>query len=209
MRQFFHPAANTVAKVSIVGLALGAGLLYFGLYQTYNSSYRTGRDVAVEQKVPFSHFHHVKGLGIDCRYCHTSVEEGPFAGIPPTKTCFGCHQQIWKDAPMLEPVRASYKTGKPLVWARVHNLGDFVYFNHQIHVAKGIGCASCHGRVDEMPLMRQKETLFMQWCLDCHRDPSAHVRPKDQIFNMDWEPPADYDPGKVAPAPTNCSTCHR
>ncbi len=129
-------------------------------------------------------------MGIDCRYCHTSVEESAFANIPPTKTCMNCHSQIWATAPILEPVRASFRDNKPLQWTRVHDLPDFVYFNHSIHVAKGVGCATCHGRVDQMPLMYQKATLQMQWCLDCHRNPAKYVRPKDQVFNMAWERPA-------------------
>ena len=133
-------------------------------------------------------------MGIDCRYCHTSVEESAFANIPPTKTCMNCHSQIWANAPILEPVRASFRDNKPLRWTRVHDLPDFVYFNHSIHVKQGVGCATCHGPVDQMPLMYQQATLQMDWCLDCHRDPAKYVRPRDQVFNMAWERPAD-DPG--------------
>ncbi len=158
-------------------------------------------------------------MGIDCRYCHTTVEESAFANIPPTKTCMNCHSQIWTNAPILEPVRASFRENKPLEWNRVHDLPDFVYFNHSIHVAKGVGCATCHGPVDRMPLMYQENSLQMRWCLECHRNPAKYVRPKDQVFNMAYERPAD-DPGlgerlvkeyKIAGANqlTSCSTCHR
>jgi hypothetical protein len=134
--------------------------------------------------VPFSHEHHVSGLGLDCRYCHLSVEKSAFAGIPPTQICMGCHSQIWKDSPMLEPVRASYRTGKPLEWTRVHDLPDFVYFNHSIHIAKGVGCESCHGRVDQMPLMRKVKTLQMEFCLECHREPQDFLRERDEVFRF-------------------------
>src|SRR5262249_50976839 len=135
--------------------------------------------------------HHVAGLGIDCRYCHTSVEKSSFAGIPPTKTCMNCHSEIWAYSPMLRTVRESYRSGKSIPWNRVHNLADFVYFDHSIHVNKGIGCVSCHGRVDEMPLTWKANTLHMEWCLECHRRPEEHIRPRDKIFDMHWEPPED------------------
>ena len=154
-------------------------------------SFYTNQDVFVEQPIQFSHAHHVGGIGIDCRYCHTSVEESAFANIPPTKTCMNCHSQIWTNAPILEPVRASFRDNTPLQWTRVHDLPDFVYFNHSIHVRKGVGCATCHGRVDKMPLMYQDAPLTMKWCLDCHRNPAKYVRPRDQVFNMAWERPAD------------------
>ena len=153
--------------------------------------------------------------GVDCRYCHTSVEKSAFAGLPPTATCMNCHKQIWKDSPMLEPVRESLRTGVPIRWTRVHDLPDFVYFNHSVHIAKGIGCASCHGRVDKMPLMRQDVSLQMEWCLSCHRAPEEHVRPRGEIYNMAWEADdretlgpkliAEYDVQSL----TSCSVCHR
>jgi hypothetical protein len=183
------------------------------------SGYNTNQGVFVEQPIQFSHAHHVGGMGIDCRYCHTSVEESSFANIPPTKTCMNCHSRIWLGAPILEPVRASMADGKPLNWVRVNDLPDFVYFNHSIHVRKGVGCATCHGRVDRMPLVYQEATLMMSWCLDCHRNPAKYVRPRAEVFNMAWERPAD-DPGmgerlvreyKIASVDqlTSCSTCHR
>jgi hypothetical protein len=147
--------------------------------------------VARTQPVPFSHEHHVGGLGIDCRYCHTSVETSAFAGIPPAATCMNCHSQIWSTSSMLEPVRASYRTGKPIVWMRIHELPDYVNFNHSIHVSKGVGCVACHGRVDQMPLTWQAEPLTMQWCLDCHREPEKYVRPREKVFEMDWQGTGD------------------
>jgi hypothetical protein len=171
---------------------------------------------ARQQPVPFSHKHHVADAGIDCRYCHTSVEQAAFAGIPPTKTCMNCHAQLWTEAPMLEPVRESYRTGKPLEWVRVHKLADFVYFDHSIHVKKGVGCVTCHGRVDQMPLVWRVNTLYMEWCLECHRQPERFVRPREQVFNLEWEPPKDQLAlGKKLVAEykiqklTNCSVCHR
>jgi hypothetical protein len=168
--------------------------------------------------VPFSHAHHVGDLGIDCRYCHTSVEDGGFAGIPPAKTCMNCHQQIWAGSEMLAPVRESYQKDEAIRWQRVHNIPGFVYFNHSIHIAKGIGCSTCHGRVDEMPLVWQEHTLLMEWCLECHRHPERHVRPRDQVFNMAWQAPDQQALGKKLvkeyrirqPALlTSCSICHR
>ena len=145
-------------------------------------------DIPFQQPVPFSHKHHVSDDGIDCRYCHTSVEKSSFAGLPPTETCMTCHSQIWTDSPMLAPVRASFATNTPLKWNRVHDLPGYVYFNHSIHVAKGIGCSTCHGRVDQMPLTRKTETLYMKWCLDCHRNPQKYIRPRDKIYDMAWQP---------------------
>ena len=140
----------------------------------------------VEQPIQFSHERHVAGNGIDCRYCHTSVEKAAFAGIPPTKTCMNCHSQIWAQSPYLEPVRASFRNDTSLEWNRVNDLPDFVYFDHSIHVAKGVGCETCHGRVDEMPLVWQAARLQMSWCLDCHRNPVKNVRPKQEVFNLNW-----------------------
>jgi hypothetical protein len=175
--------------------------------------------MAREQPVPFSHAHHVGGLGIDCRYCHTSVEASSFAGIPPTKTCMNCHSQIWSTSPTLEPVRESFRTGNSIMWTRVNDLPDYVYFNHSIHVAKGVGCESCHGRVDRMPLTWQENSLQMTWCLDCHRDPAQHLRPREAITVMGYqpaEPQATLGPKlmkeyevKDARTLTSCNTCHR
>jgi hypothetical protein len=189
------------------------------VYELGTSPWVTRQYVAREQPIQFSHERHVAGNGIDCRYCHTSVEQSRFAGIPPTKTCMNCHSQIWADSPMLEPVRESWRTGRSIEWVRVHKLADFVYFNHSIHVNKGVGCVTCHGRVDEMPLMQKANTLYMSWCLECHRAPERFVRPRQYVFSMDWQPPADQIAlGKKlmkeykiqGPAVlTSCSTCHR
>jgi hypothetical protein len=217
--QIFHRSTNTVAKVSIFGAVFF--IAFFGwIFSTLlRSSYVTGQEIVLKQPVPFSHDHHVAGLGIDCRYCHTSVEVSNSAGMPSSETCMNCHRQIWTNAELLEPVRSSFANNTPIVWQRVHDLPDFVYFNHSVHVAKGIGCASCHGRVDRMPLMFQQASLQMEWCLSCHRDPGKFVRPKDEVFNLEWEPPADKEQAKALQAKlveeyniqslTSCSTCHR
>src|SRR5262245_40849237 len=184
MPQIFHPATNTFSKATIFGGVFLVAAVALAWDRIYRSSYVTEADVIRDQPVPFSHEHHVRGLGIDCRYCHTSVETSAFAGLPATDTCMSCHSQIWKDSPMLAPVRESYRTGKPLKWTRVHDLPDFVYFNHSIHIAKGIGCETCHGRVDRMPLMRRVHTLQMNWCLACHEAPEQFVRGEGEIYNF-------------------------
>jgi hypothetical protein len=180
-------------------------------------------DLIVDQKVPFSHEHHVRGLGIDCRYCHTTVETEAEASVPPTYTCMSCHSQVWNEAPMLAPVRESMAQNKPLEWRKVHDLPDFVYFHHGIHVQKGVGCVECHGRVDQMPLMWKEKSLSMGWCLECHKNPEKFVRPKDEVFNMTWKA-ADEGEGETQASLgaklvqeynipkdrlTNCSVCHR
>jgi hypothetical protein len=178
MAQLFHPSANAIAKASIFGavfVVLGA---LFVTAEIVRSSYWTEQNVAREQPVQFSHEHHVRGLGIDCRYCHTTVENNAFAGMPSTKVCMTCHSQIWTNAPLLEPVRASWREDTPIRWTRVHDLPDFVQFNHGIHVQKGIGCFSCHGDVSGMPLMWKANSLQMEWCLDCHRAPEKYIRPR-------------------------------
>src|SRR5580765_171426 len=191
MSQIFHRSANTIAKVSIFGAVFFIAAL-LGLFDKVNRSpWMTQARVARAQPLQFSHERHVAGNGIDCRYCHTTVETSSFAGIPPTKTCMNCHSQIFSASAFLEPIRDSFRSGRSIEWTRVHDLPDFVYFNHSIHVHKGVGCASCHGRVDEMPLTWQVNSLYMRWCLDCHRDPARHLRPRDQIFNMDYVPPVN------------------
>ena len=219
MSQIFPRSANDIARMSLIGvlavLALGGWLLL----TLMRSSWVTRQDETVEQPVQFSHAHHVGGEGIDCRYCHTSVEKSDFAGIPPTKTCMNCHSVIWSDAPILEPVRASFRDEVPLTWTRVNDLPDFVYFSHRIHVRQGVGCATCHGQVDTMPLMRQAESLQMEWCLSCHREPERYLRPREQVFSMTYQPPADqlelgrrlkeeYNVAGVEHL-TSCSVCHR
>jgi hypothetical protein len=193
------------------------GLGWVG-YTVEKSPYNTDAGIPRNQPVPFSHEHHVRGLGIDCRYCHTSVEDSSFAGIPPTKTCMTCHSQIWSNAEMLRPVRQSWASNQPIQWSRVHNLPDFVYFNHGVHVNKGVGCSTCHGEVDRMPLMWQQASLQMAWCLDCHRAPEQFLRPRDQVFNMHWTAPSNQleegrklveKYGVKTGELTNCSICHR
>src|SRR5579863_1414844 len=191
MAQIFHRSANSLAKVSIVATVLMLGGVLWAAYRMDQGAFITDVDVARDQPVPFSHKHHVSDDGIDCRYCHTSVETSPFAGLPPTETCMSCHSQIWTNAAILEPVRASFRTGESLTWTRVHDLPDFVYFNHSIHVNKGVGCSTCHGRVDEMPLTYKVNTLYMQWCVECHRHPENYVRPREQVFNMAYQAPPD------------------
>jgi hypothetical protein len=194
MAQIFHRSTNELSRITILAaVVLVSGLLWAAL-ELQRSPYVTYAGVAHMQPVPFSHQHHVSGLGIDCRYCHTSVEISGYAGIPPTKTCMNCHAQIWTNAPMLEPVRESFRSGKSLVWTRANDLPDFVYFDHSIHVNKGVGCATCHGPVDRMPLMYNQASLQMEWCLDCHRAPEKYLRPRDQVFNMRYEQPTGVKP---------------
>jgi Cytochrome c7 and related cytochrome c len=230
--QIFHRSANVASRASIYA---GIFTLAFALWACVNlqrSPYVTYAGVARPQPVPFSHEHHVAGLGIDCRYCHTSVETSSFAGIPPTKTCMNCHSQIWTAAPLLEPVRESFRTGKSLVWNRVNDLPDFVYFDHSIHINKGVGCNTCHGPVDRMPLMFNYASLQMEWCIQCHRAPEKNLRPRDQVFNMRYQQPTTDLPVVVDGVSytdqislgkhlvhkynlrgvmdiTSCSTCHR
>ncbi len=219
MAQVFRQRANYLAKASILGGVLFLGVVAGFAFLYARSSYSTMVGIPRNQPVPFSHKHHVGDDGIDCRYCHTSVEVSPFAGIPPTKICMNCHTQIWSDSPMLAPVRDSFRTGKSLEWTRVYNLPGFVYFDHSIHVNKGVGCESCHGRVDEMPLTWRANTLLMEWCLNCHRAPEQYLRPHEFITTMGYTPPEDQlTLGKKlmkeykihdARYMTSCSTCHR
>ena len=219
MSQLFPRPTNIYSRLSILAVIFFALMLGGVVGMLHLSGYNTRQNDFIEQPVQFSHAHHVGGMGIDCRYCHTSVEESSFANIPPTKTCMNCHSQIWAQAPILEPVRASFRDNTPLKWTRVHDLPDFVYFNHAIHVKQGVGCATCHGPVDKMPLMYQYAPLTMQWCLDCHRDPAKFVRPRDEVFNMAWERPSgdpefgarlvkEHNIASVQQL-TSCSTCHR
>ncbi len=219
MAQIFHPSTNTISRLSIYLTLIVIGVLLLVTDRIQRSGYVTSASVVVEQPVQFSHKHHVADDGIDCRYCHTTVEQSAFAGMPPTKTCMNCHSQLFVDSPFLEPVRESFRTGKPIEWNRVHKLADFVYFDHSIHVNKGVGCATCHGRVDQMPLVRQAASLQMEWCLECHRQPERYLRPREEVFNMAYQAPADqnalglelkqqYQIRSVADL-TSCSTCHR
>lgn len=218
MPQVFSPRANGITRLVILAIVLGVAGSAAAAYGFVRSSYSNGVGIAPEQPVPFSHEHHVAGLGIDCRYCHTSVEQAASAGIPPTETCMTCHSQLWTNAEALAPVRISWSTGRPLRWQRVNDVPDFVYFNHSIHVGKGVGCDECHGRVDRMPLMQKAESLSMQWCLDCHRNPAPNLRPRDAVFDPAWTHPDD-DPllgerlvdayGVRVGHMTHCYVCHR
>ena len=217
MAAIFRPSANVFARVVLLGMAgsLAGGLFWWIEWPRTDYARRVGW--TIDQPVPFSHEHHVAGLGIDCRFCHTSVEVSANAGMPPTYTCMTCHSQIWTNADLLEPVRASLASGTPIVWSRVNNLPDYVYFNHSIHIAKGVGCASCHGTVDRMPLMQKAATLTMQFCLNCHRDPGPNLRPASAIYDTEWR----RDAATPSPAAlvaqyhldnrdlTQCSLCHR
>ncbi|MFZ0738218.1 MAG: cytochrome c3 family protein [Candidatus Acidiferrales bacterium] len=216
MSQIFHRSTNLISRLSIYGAAFFVILAGYVLYALSGSPYVTDVNEAREQPVPFSHKHHAGELGIDCRYCHTSVEQSAFAGLPPTQTCMTCHSQIWTNAAMLEPVRASYQSDKSIEWTRVNALPDFVYFNHSIHVAKGIGCTTCHGPIAEMPLTWAAHTLQMSWCLECHRQPEKFVRPKEYVFSTTYQAPANQlelgaklvKENKIKSL-TDCVTCHR
>ena len=217
MAQIFPQSANTLSKVSIIiALVVIAGLGGMAFELGADSSYATTQGIAKTQPIPFSHTHHVGSMGIDCRYCHSTVETSAYANIPPTKTCMNCHSQIWVNSPTLEPVRASYRTDQSIPWVKVHDLPDFVYFNHSIHVKKGVGCETCHGRVDQMALMSQKNNLEMRWCLDCHRHPEQYVRPRKFITTMGYVPDGDQEEiGRKLVQEYHiqkletCYTCHR
>ena len=215
MPQYFSRSANTFARMSILGVVASVVVVLSSSYLIVRSSYETMQNVPREQPVPFSHAHHVGGLGIDCRYCHTTVETSSFANIPPTKICMNCHSQIWASSPTLEPVRESYRSGKSIEWTRVHDLPDYVYFNHSIHVAKGVGCTACHGRIDKMNLVWQAQPLTMEWCLDCHRHPERYVRPREQVFSMEYTPPDQLALGAKLVSEYHiqslitCETCYR
>jgi len=216
--QIFGPSANTIARVVLVAILVVPFILIFLAYEVTRSPYVTGQNITLRQPIPFSHKHHVGDDGIDCRYCHSSVERSAFAGLPPTTTCMTCHSQLFTNAAMLAPVRHSLAQHQPIHWQRVHRLPDYVYFDHSIHVAKGVGCTTCHGAVETMPLMRQAAPLTMDWCLECHRDPVPNLRPKTAVFSTQWTPPKDQrEQGEKLLAQyhidtehlTDCSRCHR
>ena len=194
MAQIFDRSSNSLTRLALI--LFGVILISTGVTLNYlqRSPWVTRQGQRPAQPVPFSHKHHVQGLGLQCQYCHTSVEKSSYAGIPPTKTCMNCHAQIWTNADLLEPVRNSWATNESIVWTKVHDLPDFVYFNHSIHVNKGIGCSTCHGRIDDMPLTYQASTLQMEWCLNCHRNPAKNLRPTSQIYQMAWEGPSNLHP---------------
>lgn len=221
MTQIFRPQSNTLSKLSLIGV----GVILIGLFAIGGplkwSSYFTEVHFMRTQPIQFSHKHHVKGDGIDCRYCHTSVETSATAGMPPSETCMTCHSQIWTNSPLLKQVRESYQKNIPIQWNRINFVPDYVFFNHSIHVNKGVGCASCHGQIDSFPLTMKVRTFYMKDCLSCHRNPEKNLRPKSEIFNLEWQPPSDsqareelgrkllkdyrIDSHRI----TNCYTCHR
>jgi hypothetical protein len=216
MAQIFHRSTNTIARLSIYGAVILVALLGYAVDVVNKTSYVTEVNNARPQPVPFSHKHHVGELGLDCRYCHTSVEVSSSAGMPATETCMTCHSQIWTNSDMLAPVRDSYTDSKPISWTRVNAVPDFVYFNHSIHVAKGVGCTTCHGPVGQMNITWRGETLYMRWCLECHNAPERFLRPRSEVFDAFYQAPTnqlalgrqlmkEYKVQKL----TNCTTCHR
>jgi hypothetical protein len=219
MPQIFHRSTNALARLTIFGGIVVVIAVTWAWAGIIRAPYVDDQFQPQDQPVPFSHQHHVSGLGIDCRYCHTTVEKSPIAGVPPTQICMNCHKQVWADSPTLEPVRASLRENRPIQWARVNNLPDFVYFDHSIHIHKGVGCETCHGRVDQMPLTWKAQALHMEWCLNCHRAPENFLRPREEVFKMGYVPPIPQKelgrqllvsyrvdpPFKL----TNCSICHR
>ena len=219
MAQIFSPTADTWFRAILVAILLGAVATLLIAGGAARSEYVTRVARTPAQPVPFSHKHHAGELGIDCRYCHTSVETSADAGFPATHVCMTCHSQLWTNAAMLAPVRESMANGTPLVWNRVNRLPGYVYFDHHVHVRNGVPCIACHGDVRKMPLLRKAAPLTMRWCLDCHRDPAPHLRPQASVFEADWSPPADRralgerlmrlyrikPPGRL----THCSVCHR
>ncbi len=218
MSQIFGRWTNSTYRLVLIGGILCIlGSVPIG-WVVWHAPWKTQVGKPAEQPVPFSHKHHVSDVGLDCRYCHASVEHAAFASMPPIKTCMTCHSLIWSQSPMLEPIREAWRTGMPVHWKRVTKLPDFVFFNHSIHVQKGIGCDSCHGRVDQMPLTWQAKTMHMRWCLDCHTHPERYVRPRQDVFRLDWHPPANQ--AEIGPLLvkrygidskriTDCITCHR
>jgi hypothetical protein len=209
--QLFTRSANLWARLTlwgVIGAVCAFGATSWALHQ---SDWATGEGRVLAQPVPFSHEHHVRGVGLDCRYCHTTVEEGRFAGVPAAETCMHCHAHVFPDAAYLAPVRESWRSGAPLAWQRVHDLADFTYFDHGAHVQAGVGCETCHGRVDRMALTAQGASLTMDWCVDCHRDPAPHLRPTDAVFDVGWRPAGGEAVAAHADvaADTSCSVCHR
>lgn len=205
---------NTAIRLGLIALALGLVGVPIAAMMYVRTPYITMTGNPVTQPIRFDHRHHVRDDGIDCRYCHLSVETGAMAGLPSTETCLNCHAQIWTTSPLLEPVRQSWFTNEPIPWKRVHVLPEYVYFNHSIHLAKGVGCVTCHGRVDLMAEVAKAEPMTMGWCLDCHRNPTPHLRPKSELTSMSWRPPdAELTAALAAEnkvrSLTHCSTCHR
>ena len=200
-------------------MAVGVALPLFGILVAFSLWYWASpkyleAGYQPRQPVPFSHKLHAGDLGLDCRYCHNTVERSHYAAIPPTATCMNCHKTVLKESPKLAPIRESHASGKPIEWVKVHMLPDYAYFDHSVHLASGVGCVSCHGRVDQMKIVRQELPLSMSWCLECHRTPTPNLRPRDKVTSMDWTP-HDYDPAddpqraRKPQPPLHCSGCHR
>ncbi len=218
MAQIFRPYADSVVRVVMIAILVLPFAIVGVAYGVMSSPYITGEHLTLEQPVPFSHEHHVGELGLDCRYCHSYVEKSAFAAVPPTHTCMTCHSQLFTNAELLAPVRKSFAERMPIKWTRVHRLPAYVYFDHSVHIANGVGCSTCHGHVDRMPLMQQTEPLTMAWCLSCHRNPAAHLRPPEEIYNMSWSPPDNQEQKgrnlieryhiRVEHL-SDCSVCHR
>jgi hypothetical protein len=215
MPQIFRRGANTFARVSIFGAVVILGLIVVILVLIVRTPLITGQGVRHQQPVPYSHATHAGQLGIDCRYCHTTVEISSFATVPSSQICMNCHTYVLADDPQLAPIRDSVKTGEPVKWTRVNSLGDFAYFDHSAHINKGVGCVTCHGRIDQMVVTYQARTLFMEFCLGCHRHPEKHVRPVELVTNMSWQPKDQATQGRELvkeygiESKTGCSTCHR
>lgn len=215
MAQLFPRWTNRIPVLAGIAGPVGAVSTVLAVWYWFSPNY-TDVGYAPEQPVAFSHKLHAGDLGLDCRYCHNTVERGAHAAVPPTETCMNCHTLVLPDSPKLSPVRASFESGESIEWTRVHMLPDYAYFDHSAHLAAGVGCVSCHGRVDQMNVVHQSEPLSMSWCLDCHRNPTPHLRPKALVTDMRWEERREpYDPKndphrtRQPDAPLHCSGCHR
>ena len=218
MPQTFRPYADTIVRVVLVSIIVLPFASVALAYTVMWSPYVTREGLPRQQPVPFSHQHHVGQLGLDCRYCHSTVEKSTYASVPATQVCMTCHSQLFTNAQMLAPVRESLAKGKPIRWRKVYQLPDYVYFDHSVHLANGVGCTTCHGQVDTMPLIHKAAPLTMAWCLECHRKPESYLRPAGEIFSTAWKPPADQlEQGRrllteyhiQSEHLTDCSICHR
>ncbi len=213
----FTPRANMLMSAALLVACLIGAFLLLAVWVVPVVGFNTQERFAPEQPVPFSHKHHVSGLGLDCRYCHTTVEKSSNAGMPSTAICMTCHSQIWTNAAMLAPDRQSLAEHKPIRWTRVYTLPDYVFFDHSIHIAKGVGCTECHGPIGDMSLTWKAKTLYMSWCLSCHRDPDPHLRPKEEVFNPHWQRTPSTPSGQTLAAEyhvntsnlSDCGICHR
>jgi len=215
MAQILPPWINRLPLVAAVGGLVATVAVVGGIWYWFSPKF-TDAGYRPVQPVPYSHKLHVGDLGLDCRYCHASVEVSPVANVPPTSACMNCHRLVKRDSPLLEPIRDSASSGRPMRWVRVHKLPDYAYFNHRAHIAAGIGCVSCHGRIDEMDVVMQMQPLSMSWCLDCHRNPGPNRRPVSEVTNMKWAPPKDasalaakLQQERPVHPPIECSGCHR